>query len=233
MVSLSSLVRSIRKHNVLVIGGDMNTQIGKNRNHKSSLHNSSNRNGQHLTDFKIENRLTRLYTNFQKREGKLWTYTYANNIKAHIDYVFVNKKWNDIALNCKVYPSDHRIITAKIRLSPRRNTTRTSTTVYYDWCLLNNWDIRDKYALARRNKFDVLQKKTETHIPNEEYENFVHANLEAAAKYLPTKLKTKPRVPWETLVVREKCADMKTASKCNTNALKIKKAQNEVFCLFF
>ena len=46
----SSLVRSISKHNVFVIGGDMNAQIGKNENNKYSLHNSSNRNGQHLTD---------------------------------------------------------------------------------------------------------------------------------------------------------------------------------------
>ena len=75
---LSSLVRSIPKHNLLVIGGDMNAQIGKNRNNKYSLHNASNRNGQHLIDFMIENRLTCLNTNFQKREGKLWTYTYAN-----------------------------------------------------------------------------------------------------------------------------------------------------------
>ena len=54
---LSSLVRSIPKHNMLVIGGDMNAQIGKNGNNKYSLHNTSNRNGQHLTDFMIENRL--------------------------------------------------------------------------------------------------------------------------------------------------------------------------------
>ena len=79
---LSSLVRSIPKHNVLVIGGDMNAQIEKNRNHKFSLYNSSNRNGQHLTDFTIENRLACLNTNFQKREGKIWTYTYANITKA-------------------------------------------------------------------------------------------------------------------------------------------------------
>ena len=72
---LSSLVRSIPKHNVLVIGGDMNAQIGKNVNHKFSLHNSSNRNGQHLTNFTLENRLAYLNTNFQKREGKLWTCT--------------------------------------------------------------------------------------------------------------------------------------------------------------
>ena len=60
---LSSLVRSIPKHNMLVIGRDMNAQIGKNGNNKYSLHNTSNRNGQHLTDFMIENRLACLNTN--------------------------------------------------------------------------------------------------------------------------------------------------------------------------
>ena len=34
------------------------SQIGKNVNNKFSLHNSSNRNGEHLTDFTLENRLT-------------------------------------------------------------------------------------------------------------------------------------------------------------------------------
>ena len=40
----------------------------------------------------MENRLTCLNTNYQKREGKLWTYTYANNSKAQIDYVFINQE---------------------------------------------------------------------------------------------------------------------------------------------
>ena len=62
---LSSLVRSIPKHNVLVIGWDMNAQIGKNRNNRYSLHNTSNRNGQHLTEFMMENRLTCLNTNIR------------------------------------------------------------------------------------------------------------------------------------------------------------------------
>ena len=131
---LSSLVRSIPKHIVLVIGGDMNAQIGKNGNNKYSLHNTSNRNGQHLTDFMIENRLACLNTNYQKTEGKLWTYTYTNNSKAQIDYVLINKKWKNSAMNSEAYssfegvPSDHRIVTAKIRLSLRKNTKRTATT---------------------------------------------------------------------------------------------------------
>ena len=67
---LSSLVRSIPKHNMLVIGGDMNVQIGKNGNNKYSLHSTSNRNGQHLTDFMIGNRLACLNTDYQKRGGQ-------------------------------------------------------------------------------------------------------------------------------------------------------------------
>ena len=236
----SSLIRSIPKHNILVIGGDINAQIGKNVNKKFSRHNSSNRKRQHLTDFTLENRLTCLNKNFQKKEGKLWTYTYASNTKAQIYYVIINKKWKNSTLNCEAYFSfdgvstDHRIVTEKIRLSLRKNVTRTTTTVHYDWSLLDNGDIRDKYSLALRNKFDALQENTETHTPNDEYENFVNAHFEAAAEYIPTQQRTKTRVLWETLSVREKRADVKTVSKCNrknptnTNALKLKKAQNEL-----
>ena len=61
---LSSFVCSIPKHNVLIIDGDMNAQIGKNVNNKFSLHNSSNRNGEYQTDFTLENRLTCLNIKF-------------------------------------------------------------------------------------------------------------------------------------------------------------------------
>ena len=88
---VSSLVRSIPKHNLQVIGGDMNAQIGKNGNNKYSLHNTSNKNGQHLTDFMIKNKLTYLNTNFQKREGKLWSNTNANKNRAQIDVVYLRR----------------------------------------------------------------------------------------------------------------------------------------------
>ena len=133
-------------------------KLEKNRNHKFSL-----------TDFTIENRLTCLNTNSQKRKGKLWTYTYANNDRAHRDYVFINKKWNDSALNCEGYSSfegesyGHRIVMAKIRLSLRKNATRTTNIVLYDWALFNNRDIRDKYALALRNKYVAQHEKIDTY----------------------------------------------------------------------
>ena len=129
--------------------------------------------------------------------------------------------------------SDHRIVTAMIQLGLRRNKAQKTTTKHYDWSLITKRDIRDKYALTLRNKFDALQEKTETHTSNDEYENFVNAHLKAEAECIPTIQRAKPRVPWNTLADRKKCAYEKTASKsnrknpANTNALKHKKAQRE------
>ena len=98
----------------------------------------------------------------------------------------------------------------------------------------HNRDIRDKYVLELRNRFETQQEKTEKSTTNDEYENFVNAHLEAAAKCIPIKHKTKYRVPWETLAVRKKRALVKTASKnyrknpTNTIALKLKTAQYQL-----
>ena len=86
----------------------------------------------------------------------------------------MNKKWINSTLNCKAYSSfesvssDHRIVTAKISLSLHWNTTQTIKTTHYDWSLLNNTDISDKYTITLRNNFNALQEISETLTPNEE-----------------------------------------------------------------
>ena len=120
-------------------------------------------------------------------------------------------------MNCEAYSSfkgvssEHQIVTTKIRLSLRKNATRTTMTIHYDWALLNNKDIGDKYVIALGNKLDALQEKTETHTPNDEYENFVKAHLEAAAQYTSTKPRTKSKVQWETK--RNKSAFISTLNR--------------------
>ena len=106
-----------------------------------------------------------------KKGGKLWTYTYANKSKAQIDYVLINRKWKNSAMNCEAYSSfesvssDHRIVTAKVRLSLRKmpHVKRQPSTMTGP--LLNNRDIRDKYALELRNRFEALQEKAEKGTP--------------------------------------------------------------------
>ena len=110
---------------------------------------------------------------------------------------------------------NHWIVTAKIWLSLWRNMAQTNTTIHYDWSLLNTSDIKDEYTLTWRNKFDALQEISETPSLNNKYENFVNAHLEAATECIPTKQRAKCRVPWETLVVRKKHANIKTAFLCN------------------
>ena len=70
--------------------------------------------------------------------------------------------------------------------------------------MLNNRDISNKYTITLRNKFDALQEILETLTLNDEYKNFVKAHMEAAAECIPTKLRAKHRVVWETLTVKKK-----------------------------
>ena len=88
--------------------------------------------------------------------------------------------------------------------------------------------------ITLRNKFDALKEISEILTPNDQCENFVNAHIEAVAECLPTKLKAKHRVLLETLAVKKKFDDMKTASVCNKrnptnpNNQKFKKAQSEL-----
>ena len=168
----------------------------------------------------------------------MWTYTNPDNTKVQIDYILVNKKWINSALNCEIYSSfggessDHRIVTVKKRLSLRGNAAQTTTTAQYDWSLLKKRDISDRYTITLRNKFGALQEILETLTPNDEYKNFVNAHMEAAAECIPTKLRA--LINWETLIVKKKCDHMKAASLYNrrnptdANTQKLKKAQSEL-----
>ena len=96
--------------------------------------------------------------------------------------------------------------------------------------LLNNRNIRDKYVLELRSRFETLQEKTEKGTPNDEYENFVNAHLEAAAKCIPPKPRTKYRVPWEMLerktCTRENCLQKLSEEPNKHKCPKTKKRYN-------
>ena len=66
---LSSLVSTIHMHEVLIIDGGMNAELGKDKKDNFYLHNSSKRNGEQLREYSQENRSTCLNTKLQKREG--------------------------------------------------------------------------------------------------------------------------------------------------------------------
>ena len=79
---LFSLVQHIPKRKVLIIDGDMNSQLGKNGNDSND---SPNRNKEYLVDFFIWKQARMNKTKFESKEEKLRAYTYPKNYKAQLD----------------------------------------------------------------------------------------------------------------------------------------------------
>ena len=127
---LSESIRAIPKHNVQIVGGDMNAKINPEDCTGNSFNKKTNFNGQALLTLLEECNLILLNTKFKKRKGKLWTFLYPNGEKAQLDYILINKKWQNSATDCEAYSSfssvgsDHRIITSTIKLKLRANKTK-------------------------------------------------------------------------------------------------------------
>ena len=71
------------------------------------------------------------------------------------------------------------------------------------------------YSIIGRNSFDTLQETSERHSPNDEYETFVTAHIEAATKCISTKPKAKCSVLCEGTAVKKKRVKVKKKSILN------------------
>ena len=166
--TLYSLVLHIPKQNILIIGEDMNAQIGSDKTNKFCLHNSANRIREYLADFSLGNWLACLNSKFPKKKVKLWTYTYPYNFKARLDYILINNKWINRALNCEAYLSfeevsfDHKIVSMKICLSLFRNKKHIMTGPHLSIEILAiniRWLYERNLTLFREYLKHILQMK--------------------------------------------------------------------------
>ena len=196
----------------MIISGDFNAQLGQNDNGNFpySFHQNTNRNGNILNNYILENNLICLNTHFQKRCGQSWTHTSPNASNSQIDDFIINRKWKNSAINCRAYNSfisvatDHRIVSAHIRLSLRVNKTRKSNRKNFERSeLRNNSALRSSFVIKVQNRFEALQTSI---LPtaNSICSNFEIACKEIAAETIPLKPKTKRRIPWENLNIRNK-----------------------------
>ena len=117
--------------------------------------------------------------------------------RAQLDYVLIRKKWKNSVTNAEAYNSfasigsDHRIVTATIRLSLRANKAPTRK-VKYDWSkLATDPDLQDRYSLEVKNRYSVLSEG-KCRDQSQKYDCLIQANKEAADKVMP-KLPKKQR----------------------------------------
>ncbi|XP_072037323.1 uncharacterized protein [Amphiura filiformis] len=179
--NLRRAIDSIPAHNVLVIVGTGDASY--------TYHDTTNRNGKYMVDLAIEKNLIIANTYFRKRNGKLWTYMSPTGSKYQLDYVLIRKKWKNSLLNAEAYStfssirSDHRIVSARIRLSLRKSKA-LSKKKHYDWRVLcSNNKLQQQYAIEVRNRFQPLEDINEN--ATERYERFISATAEATEKIIP------------------------------------------------
>ena len=121
MKHYQNVVNDIPKYHMIIECGDFNAHLGKTEVHHMFrlLLEHSEECGLNITN-----------TMFEKRKGKLWTFiSDMNGRKSQINYILVNKKWKNSIHNVEAYNSfsslgsDHRLVTANIRLSLRMSKT--------------------------------------------------------------------------------------------------------------
>ena len=138
-----------------------------------------------------------VFQDFQKKPAKLWTYlSDMSGRKTQVDYITINKKWKNSVHNCQSYNSfsslgsDHRVVTAKIKLSFRKRQTKPCGD-NHDWSVLRNYETSYLYSVTLNNKFDSLRSDEET--ITESYEKFIQASNEATKLLIPKKVKSKQK----------------------------------------
>ena len=190
--NLRKAIDSVPAHNVLLIVGDFNARIGT-ADAKFPFHKETNRNGQYLLELAMERNLIITNTQYQKREGKLWTYISPGGNRFQLDYILIRRKWRNSVKNVEAYNtfasvgSDHRIVSAHIRLSLRTSKAAPKRK-QHDWkCLSTDANIQKQYAIEVRNRFEGLEIEDES--ATDRYERFIKANQEATEKVIPLKKK--------------------------------------------
>ncbi|XP_072032828.1 uncharacterized protein [Amphiura filiformis] len=164
---LGKSIKQVPAHNFLMVMGDFNARVGK-EHYKFPYHDSTNRNGELLHTLAIENELEITNVSFCKKKSRLWTFTLPSGFKAQLDYILVRRKWRNSILNCCTYNSfasigsDHRVVTAKVRLSLRSNGKTPPRKIRYNWKVLaQDTQLQDLYAVKVRNRFSALQHESE------------------------------------------------------------------------
>ena len=120
--------------------------------------------------------------------------------------------------------SDHRIVTAKIRLNLRRNTIVTIKPIRYDWSSLSNRDNSNKYTTTKTNsvffrrylKYILRMKNTKaSSMPTwKQPQNVYQTNQQPK------------RVPWETREFRKKRDNVKKCPDVIKEAQQMKTRRN-------
>ncbi|XP_072028122.1 craniofacial development protein 2-like [Amphiura filiformis] len=217
---LSSTVNAIPAHNLLIIGGDFNAQLGP-LDALFTPAKETNRNGNHMKDFLQEHNLIATNTRFQNRINRLWTHRRPNGQLVQLDFVLVRKKWINSIKNSRAYSSfegvnsDHRIVSCKCQISYRKcRTSMKDPMKRIDWKKVTRDTILgEQFVVAVYNRFSSLHDELQEPNISTTYDTLVAANEEVALEMLPKKSKQSYNIAASDKVTEAPLIDFKWAAE--------------------
>ena len=203
----------------LIIIGDFNAKVGQRGDeHSVGMHGTGNGNerGERIVEWCEMNNFTIGNTCFQQPQRRKWIWkSPGDSTRNQIDYIFISGRFKNALLSAKSYPgadcySDHALVLAKFRLKLKKNKEKSMNTKLNLAILRSDQDIRQKYALSVKNKFQSLNELEEV---EHQWENFKQAIKEAAVEVIPP-LKRRAKQKWMTEDI-SKLMDKRRQAKCN------------------
>ena len=137
---LSEVLLSIPPHTVVVLTGDYNARHDRDSytTNKRVIGNqcngiTTNDNVQWLIDLCESMDLRPAHTHFKHRRSRLSTYRDPKGNFYQIDYIAISQKWWKSLRDCRAYSIldiglDHKVVSARIKLSFRAKKTKQSMT---------------------------------------------------------------------------------------------------------
>lgn len=195
---LTTAVSKISRHDIIIILGDFNSQIGKEDYvvgkvaGRYSLHTNTNKNGLRLCNFASANGLWISSTSFNHRNihKQTWKIPGRNDYN-QIDHILIDKRHATSITDTRSYrgancDSDHFLVLAKLhqRLSTLNTNNKYRRKNWKTETIINDETTRKKYQNTLAFKIDNL--RVEGNI-NERWNNFKECINEAAAITIGTK----------------------------------------------
>ena len=172
--TLTDLIASFARHDIVVVLGDLNATIGSDRRGYESVlgpHSSGSRNdnGERLLDLCALHRLKITSSWFRRRNMHRWTWiSNDGRTKKELDYIIVSARWN-IVQNCRVYRSadcgnntDHRLVAATCSLRLKRCSLPQDTSPPIAIEKLLEPTTQRNFVLKLHNRFALLSESDES-----------------------------------------------------------------------
>ncbi|GFR66472.1 craniofacial development protein 2-like [Elysia marginata] len=215
---LDKTLQQLKSNNIKIIMGDFNAKVGARRigNTVGSCGlGEINERGEMLVGWCQENDLVVANTWFEHHPRRKWTWiSPGDNYRNQIDYVLIQSRFRNAVLSAKTMPgadcgSDHNPVVCKVHAKLKALKKPKHQMKYNLKALNKDPDLRNKFTIEVKNKFEALKAIT---AEERQWEILKDSIEKAAEKKIPKQPKREHK-KWMTQSILDKMAFRRKAKQ--------------------